>query len=309
VFLTPLLAVTAIARQTTRRHWLSFLGGIVSGLAVYLYLPLAQLTGEPSPWGRLDTVDAWTGYVSAAPYHSYLFTLPVSDALGRLLAVPGLIWNEFTPFGMALALLGAWSAWRQSHRETIALGVCVMFSVAFSIGYNTADAFRYLTIAWLAIAIWMGEGVRMLATVARRRATWGMALLVAWLALTGFTLATRWNSMDASDDTTAATVTERTLAGLPQGGVLITRTDRQTFALWYYIDALHMRPDALVVDQDLFTYAPYRAYLAARWHHPALAGESLGVWLDAQRDRPVYFIDAEGNVRPVNAREIDAETR
>ncbi len=310
VFLAPVLVATAANGRTTRREWLGFLAGLAAGLGVYAYLPLANATGAPSPWGPLDSPGAWASYVTGEPYRPYLFTVQMTDVIGRLLAVPGMAWNEFAPWGIALAAIGGSAMARRASRDAAILGACALLSVAFSVGYNTADAFRYLTVAWLVIAVGIAEGGRVLAAAMQKRTSWAaVAIVVLWGTATAFAVSAHWDSMNASAGQETASSMQQTLATLPPESALITRTDRQTFALWYYIDVRHARPDVVIVDQDLFSYAPYRDYLSTRWRIPADVPATLAAWLDARGDKPIFILEPGGNVRKVNAKDFDASAR
>ena len=76
--------------------------------------------------------------------------------------------------------------------------------------------------------------------------------------------------MDLSHDQTAQAFVERVAAEAQPGGVILTSGNETTFALWYMIYGLRIRPDLAPLNVNLYGFDWYRATLAA--HHPTLAG-------------------------------------
>ncbi|HMN27950.1 MAG TPA: DUF2723 domain-containing protein, partial [Caldilineaceae bacterium] len=83
--------------------------GVALGMLFYGRIPLAAAgTGQPPPvnWGYADQ---WSGFwwlVSGAAYRSYLFAGSGGDLFGRLTTWAYTITTQYTPVGLALALLG-----------------------------------------------------------------------------------------------------------------------------------------------------------------------------------------------------------
>ncbi|MBI5878433.1 MAG: DUF2723 domain-containing protein [Chloroflexi bacterium] len=308
VFLAPVVLAALWRCRTARAVAPPVVLGLALGLSVYLVLPLSAVFGAASPWGNVDTLDAFVAYLTGDIYHSVLFGVPAVDGLNRWLSLPSLVLAEFAPWGVLAAAVGASAIWRRSRLELVSLAACVLASALFSAGYNTSDAYRYLMVAWLVLAIWLAEGVSVLgATIAERGGTRAFAFAVTvWAAFSALWIAGRWPEMDISSDTAAESETAQVLAALPPRALLVTNTDRQTFALWYHIDSRGQRPDAVVIDRTLLAYAPYRAYLSRRWGVSADAGSDLRDWVAALGVRPVMVLDPAGILRAPDALDAPA---
>lgn len=108
----------------------------------------------------------------------------------------------------------------------------------------------------------------------------------------------RLPALDLSGDLEPEQFASRALASLPAQAILISESDRRTFALWYYTQVRHWRPDVIVIDRDLFVYRPYRAELQRRYAELLIGDETLDTFLSAQRAaHAIYLLDAQGQVR------------
>ena len=105
---------------------------------------------------------------------------------GRLSAWSGLLWREFLPWGVALALAGL--AWLWQSDRLIALGMLVSLALGlcWAIGYDTTDSLLTLLPGWVMIALWIGLGMVWLLNLLLRtgkRAAMATGLIVLALSL------------------------------------------------------------------------------------------------------------------------------
>lgn len=225
-------------------------------------LLLPRLAQEPSPWGGLTTLADWAAYVSGRLYHTYVFGLPLEFWPRRLLAEAALMVRQFTPVGVPLLIWGGEALWRQDRSLAFANGLTFAGFSLFAIGYNTADSLVYLVPALPVVAIWVGLGWQALFdTLDSGRSWWYVICLLLPLVQAGW----NWRTVDLHRDYTAVSWLETTLRTAPRNATLVTTQDAATFALWYGRDVLKIRSDVRIVDRDLWTQAPYRAFLAAEW--------------------------------------------
>jgi hypothetical protein len=255
--------------------------GVGLGLLVYAYLPLRAAAHPPVNWGGADT---WAGFwwvVSGRPYRGLAFGLPAEYLSARVAAWAALLAHQFGWVGLGLGFLGLLYGAADSRRFVwLTAGIAVAYS-AFAIGYNTADSYAYLLPAYAIFAIWIGLGVHVgLAAIHRRRPP----LAAAAAALLAVALAWRVSSVagevDASQDQRAIVFATRALATAPPGAIVVTTSDRDTFALWYYHYALSRRPDIVVVVEPLLAFDWYRENLRAVYPTLQLPARTDTTWID-----------------------------
>ncbi len=234
--------------------------GFLLGMGIFLYLPLRAGQGAIT-WGEPDTLGGFWALVSGQIYRGYLFSAPIESLARRIPALARyFISSGIVP--LALAGLGGWRLWRQNRALTLAAGLSVGgYSVA-ALGYATADSFIYLLPVVLAMSIAVGWGmVQLLADVPSRGH--GLTIAVVGVVLLAG-VGVNWKSADLRHDTAAEQFWQSVLADAPPDAVLLTDTDRTTFALWYARFALGKRPDVTVVDTRLAAFAWHRADLRRR---------------------------------------------
>lgn len=264
----PGLAILLWPGKSPRRLAL-LAGGLLVGLGVYAYLPLAGAGDPPVYWGQPDRPAGFWWLVSGRLYHGYAFGLPPAEVPGRLSAWAGLWAAQWGWLGLALGLWGAALLWGRHRRVGAALAVIYAAHTFYALGYYTADSYVYLLPAHLVAVLWMGEGVAaawaLLADLKRRgpglRRVLGAVLLVAPLA---WAVVANGPRVDASRDREAQAWLEDVAQALPPGALVITGDDRHTFSLAYLQWAEGRRSDLLVVDGDLWQEPWYAAQVACR---------------------------------------------
>jgi hypothetical protein len=290
-----IIVATETGHSSIRRTGGSWLMGCSAGLLVYMYLPIAsQLTAHPI-WGRIDSITSLMAHVSGALYRDYVFALPLNEWPRRIVALLALLLNEFQGWGIVFAGIGCVTQYQGERRWAVALSCLALCSALFAIGYRTTDSFQYLLPAWFVITVWLAIGLRQAFTYAQ--AQWGWRGLGIGSSLIGIALllaiGSRYTPIDVSRDHTTEQFAQQTLTELPHEAIVLTNTDQHTFALWYFTLVRRVRPDVVVIDQDLFDYAPYRAYLQTRLtplNHSTT--DSLETLIRTQwSQRPMFALD------------------
>ena len=251
------------------------------GAAVYLYLPLRAAQRPPVNWGVPCTWSRFWWVVSGKLYHRFMFSLPLVYLPGRIYTWLWLTLRQFTWWGWVMALPGMWRMYRYNKR--ISFGFLIFFTLTsvYSIGYNTTDSYVYLIPAFIVFAIWMSYGAcfllkkvsNLLDTFLEgwgwKVALWGGVLLLPFVSL-GLNLPL----VDLSDDYTAHEYGFTALRTASPGAIIISVSDAQTFALWYFRYAERIREDVAVVSATLFQYDWYLENL--HYLHPNLVFPSDG---------------------------------
>ncbi len=268
------LGLTAWHTRKQKRVWGWRLAGLVLGLLVYAYVPMAASTRPPVNWGDARTLDGFAWVLSGAPYRELAFGLAPEFIAARIQGWAGLFINQFGWLGMVLALAGLFLGRAQDARPRAWTAWVVVAGSGFAIGYNTSDSHAYLLPVFQVLAVWLGVGV---ATGLEAAAHWrhGTLLRAALLAGVGLALAVNaaqnWPTVDASQDDRAEKFGRRVMAMAPRDAVVVTQGDADTFALWYFHFALQQRPDLRVVVEPLLAFDWYRNSLQETY--PDLGGD------------------------------------
>ena len=310
IWLTPFVAICLIlpSAQSARRvrSVANFLLATGVGLLVYVYLPLAAAADPPVNWGDPQSGEGFWWVVSGQLYRSFVLAVGWPEALGRLSAWSGLLWREFLPWGVVLALAGL--AWLFLADRFIALGMIVSLALGLSwaIGYDTTDSLLTLLPGWVMISLWIGLGMVWLLNLLQRIGT-RAALITGVVALTllAVPLTLNWTALDLSKDREAENFLDAVMQIAEPDAMVVTVGDRATFALWYARYGLQRRTDIIPVSRDLWALESYRRTVGAT--HPALAGReppselATLVSSSLRQKRTVYL--AQASMTPVDLAE------
>ncbi len=292
--------------QVRGRNRYAFFGAVLTltvgfalGALCYLRIPFAAAGGGSPPpinWGYADN---WAGFwwlVSGAAYRSYLFSAN-DQFLGRLSSWSYTITTQYSPVGLALALIGL-SSWdrQQGHLRTFSVIWLVPVSL-YAISYYTRDSEIYLLpVAWL-MALWLAEGLQELATVGAQR--WPRLPIlkglttVAAVALLLLVLI-RLPAISLRDDQQAENFVRNAATVLKPDSLLITLNDAETFSLWYGMWASETlqqaAPNAVLINYSLYQFEWYRRLLRAQYPTVVDQQATVEIILAEQAAlRPIFF--------------------
>jgi hypothetical protein len=209
------------------------------GLSVYLYLPLRgsqhpELTwAEPANW-RTYLSMLLTGN-SDGNYWNLAF-------LGRLNVLRVFPWNEFTPFGLALAAVGLIHTWRRRRLFALyGLSLCVLVGLV-ALTYSIHNIFNYFIPAYLVLGVWIGCGAHALLSFVFRwvgRLQWSYFghYLFLWVAavlllLPVYLLVRNLPRVDRSNDYSAYDFARTTLARVEPYSTIVA-DNWAASPLWY----------------------------------------------------------------------------
>jgi hypothetical protein len=250
-------------------HRLIWLG---AGLLIYLTLPLRALSNPPVNWGNPVSLDNFAWLVSGRLYQGQLFELTPILLWERFQTSAGFLIGQFGLLGLMVGLLGLVVFFKPSRLLVSTVWIAIVFSV-FSIGYATSDSFIYLIPACLAFAVWIGAGLSGLLEMTARRYpkiefVIGAILLIYLFVQAGI----HWPQVDASQDLRAEQFGQTVLAQVPTHAILFAKGDKAIFTMWYFLYALHERPDLAIVATDLLGFDWYQKTLASTYPDLALPG-------------------------------------
>ena len=304
--LTLLLALPAVILffADSRRHQLpilrqlsAFFLPVLIGSAVYLYLPFAAHAMPPINWGNPSSAEGFWHVISGKVYRGLVFGINLQSIPARVAGWVATALGQFGgAWGALLALFGLWRLDRTQHSWWRITALLALLYSLYAVGYDTADSYVYLIPVWAMAGLWLGQGMDgalhclhsawlrsrisdLLPDVARKGIIFAAVGLLALLHPVA-SLAAHWSEINLRSDRHAVEFYESVLEQAAPGAVLLTASDRHTFALWYAHYGLSLRPDVVPINVSLYNYDWYRNTL--RRSHP-----SLGYREDGSGDLPL----------------------
>lgn len=286
--------------------------GVAIGLLCYIRIPLAAASVPPSPvnWGYPKDWEGFWWLVSGAAYRGYLFNAPTSTILGRIAAWANTLTTQYTPVGLALALLGL-SHWDRHHSALRNFSLLWIIPVSlYSINYYTRDSEIYLLpVVWLA-AVWLGVGLSVVLAWLkvegaqwwqrlRPQSSWSFerialglagAVLISVVGLIGW----RWSTQSLQQDHQVATFINDVRAVIDEDSIIVSSADAETFALWYaaWGDGILLEdaPNVVLLNYALYQFPWYQRLVATIY--PDVVGDSTSFEEILARNigqRTIYF--------------------
>jgi hypothetical protein len=279
------------ARVTT----LLFLAAVLVAAIFYARIPLAAAGAPPVNWGYADN---WRGFwwlVSGAAYRDYFLNMPPAALLGRTASWAQVMTTQFTPVGLALALVGLAELDRQRPRlRTMGL-LWLLPVILYAIAYATTDSEVYLLPALWMMALWFANGLAVgvdwLHTHGTRQG--GLVMAVVTLAGIAVAAAVRLPAVSLRDDRAAEDYLRAAAVTLQPDSLVLSSADAETFALWYGewggggLD--EQRPGLVLVNVALYQFDWYRRLLAGIYPDvPGMGGSLDGLIAANAPLRPIY---------------------
>jgi len=234
----------------------------LAGCLVYLYLPFSARNYPAINWGNPQT---WAGFwweISGRAYQGMLFAIPLPELFSRIGAFARLLFDQFSIIGLIIGLIGA-VMMEGLNRSMVWVFIWLAGACSiFALGYNTNDSFLYLIPTFIVFSIWIGSGVLYLI---KWRLQWRLQTIPLGMLACGLLMLfllvrlpfTR-NSVDPRKDIQAGAYAEDYLNSAPQGAILLTNSDEDTFPLWYFHFGLGVRPDLHIILLPLTQFVWYQ---------------------------------------------------
>lgn len=271
------------------------------GLLFHLRTLWAATSVAPVNWGFATDWNQLWWLISGQAYRSYLLGASASVTFDRVAAWAYTITTQYTPVGLAIALLGlAYIDQAKPNLRNFSLIWLIPVSI-YSILYYTRDSEIYLMpVGWL-LTFWFTVGLTLSAEwVANKLQSpitqiymiMGSIICVAFVALAGW----RWSTLSLHNDSAAQEFLVQSASALTPGSIVICRGDEHTFALWYGAWAGKELPaDLIIVNDSLLQFDWYRRLLAMQY--PTIVGVDQSIELLVQQnkdDRSVFLADEIG---------------
>ncbi len=274
-----LLLPTLVLSANIKWQWSVLLTAFIGfgiGLSVYLIIPIRAATHPPLNWGNAVTLSEFWWLISGQLYRPFVFGLPLSAIPLRLFGIFQLLMSTFLGIGV---LIGGWGLIKRkndSPKLVYASMVGVGFISIYAIGYNTTDSFIYLIPTLALFTVWVGwGGYHLIQSVPKSFETTSLIIIIL-LPFLAFIL--NFSEQRFRQDDTAITYAQQTLNQTPNRAIILTERDDQTFALWYVHYALGVRPDVIIINENLLPYA---------WYRESLQYQQIDIVVFAESQQPI----------------------
>jgi 4-amino-4-deoxy-L-arabinose transferase-like glycosyltransferase len=253
-----------------RRQWLRWrtllpaAGLFLLGMCVYVYLPLAARHQPPVNWGNPQTWPRFLWMLTAEPYRPLSFALKLTSVSDRLVGWARLFGHQFAWWGLAIALGGTWIWWKRDRSIALFGLAWALLVGTYAFWYSAGDSMVLLLPALTALSIGWAYGAcylldRLLALGPRWHHTGAVLLALTPLAL----LLLHWPEATLRHDSSGDAYVKQVLGAVAPAALILVRSDKPTFALWYGQYTQTQRPDVAIVSGPLLAYPWYREQLRA----------------------------------------------
>jgi hypothetical protein len=262
VLLAPgfaLLVLTAPRPTWRRPRVLAAVVAVVAagllGLSVYLYLPLRHLANPSLDYARdywSINLATWSGFwwmISARPFESLFFSVPLAELPGELWRYGHRLWSNFLGLGLLLGLVGLAAGVKRQPALHLALLAMFVAHLVFYLTYAAVDKELMFLPTYLIWAIWLGVGgcLAQDACVQRFGSAYRALLPITLALLAVSALAVNYPLVDLSQDWSARSTGEQIFAGLEDQAVYFG-TWRDIPILEYLQQVERQRPDVQLVN-------------------------------------------------------------
>jgi hypothetical protein len=295
----------------------AFAVALVLGALLYVRIPLAAAGTPPVNWGYADNWNGFWWLVSGTAYRGYLFASPAGSLLTRLATWAATVTAQYTPVGLALALIGL-AYWDRTagHLRNFSLLWVAPIS-AYAVAYYTRDSDIYLLpVGWI-MALWLAVGLAQVEEWITQRAgqsergkrTAGVVLAgLVGLGLLGVTV-WRWDAISLADDRQARDYLQQVGAVLEPESILVTLEDRETFAVWFGVwgsgELAAAAPGVTPLNESLYQFEWYRRLQGELYPEIPGIGQSVDAVVAANRgQRPIYFAQLPANIAQTDVTQV-----
>ena len=249
------------------------------GASPYLLLPLRAARNPILNWENPVNLQNFWYLVSGRIYRASYLTDNASLVSEKLQQGSALLLEQFGLLGLILGFIGLVLLFQKSRFYGLTLWVALA-SLGIFFLYQAPSAPLYLLPFFLVFSLWGGMALGQGLAFLRAKNVFLPSLLLLFFAGNLLWRTPRiWDMVDASRDSRAEDFIAEVLDKAPQDAILFVEGDQAVFALWYGHYALGLRPDLVVVADDLLGYDWYQASIRA--HYPSLNLPASFPWASA----------------------------
>jgi MFS family permease len=231
------------------------------GLLPYAWLPIRASMDPMFNWGDPDSFKRFFDHVSGKQYRVWMFSSS-REFWQQTTYFFGSLPLQIAVLGMLVAPFGIAYAWRR-NRDLLVWSILLFVAcVIYAGGYSIADIESYYMLAILAIGIWIVWGLRWIADRYGASAALGIG---AVMVIAGAAL--NYGNSDESGNYTVEDYSVNMLRSLPPNSLVFSSEWNFWVSASWYLQAIEkVRPDVLVLDQELLRRSWYIDHI--RNNHP-----------------------------------------
>ncbi|HCA81138.1 MAG TPA: hypothetical protein DEP53_15515, partial [Bacteroidetes bacterium] len=248
----------------------------LSGLSVYLYLPLRAHALLPVQWGYPADVERLFWHISGKQYRNWMFS-GFESAAKQFSYFAGHFSSEFHWLVIAILVYGLLRLYRAEKTLFWFFVTAFVGCVLYSINYDIYDIDSYFLLAYLASGVFAFFGIVALLEIVWRnyQAVARMLSVILLLALPAFQISGNYSSVDESDNFLTEDYLRTVLSNTAPNALILTyQWDYFISPSLYYQAVKKERPDVAVIDKELLRRSWYFVHLKSRF--PWLIERSQG---------------------------------
>lgn len=277
------LALPGLLIWKPPRRFLLFSALFIIGLGIYLFLPLRAGAEPASNWGNPNTFDRLRAHISAEIYQEFIFAADFGDQSQDVLELTLatlLIWSPSV-------LVGIWHLRQTQFNFLVGTMITASGLWIYRVGYAANDVDGYLLIPLALLMVYAIIGTDYLLRH-RQQVAWALLILPALL------LGINYSDYNLRHDNTVEAFINQTLDAVPPDAVILSDTERESFALFYAVYAEKRRPDVTVIDVRMLQWEWYIENITAL--EPVLLDKlpptfaTVPMVMSAFEERPVYSL-------------------
>jgi len=277
----PVAVVFVLAWVRSAGQWRILLAGAVLGalaLAIYLYLPLRSTREPLLNWGDPRTAERFLWHISAKQYRVWMFGSSAGAILRRLGEFVLLLFRQFHPLPLLVAIGGAWLIGREARKIGFFFLFVVVANLLYVLNYDIPDIAPYYLPIFLVAAAMIGVGayagvLRIIGLIGgieaadRRARLHSLSPIISLvpLILPVIAFAANYHVSDMSGNYLAYDYAMNVLiSGGPNGIIVTNNWDIYSPALYIrHVEGLHR--DVAIIDKELLRRSWYLRSLAKEY--------------------------------------------
>ena len=286
--------------------------GLLAGLSVYIYVPIAASAAPIVSWGSPDSFEGFRWMISGTIYRPYAFGLSNDLISGRIATIAELLFTQFTIVGTVIGIAGLTTIWSYSREFVIASVASVLVVTVYAVAYDTVDSFIYLILVFMIFSLWlavgiaaMGQGIRRFTARTAQLSSYQRQLYVGVFAVVVlivpvWSVATGWGELNLAGEDGPAQFAEETIAKAA-GGVVFAE-EPELFALVYQAQVADPELDVMVVGPLMLSHDWYWDQLV-RYYGDRIPDTRPATY----EDRLAWIVDHNHNVVPMYSTHDDRD--
>ncbi len=252
------------------------IAALVAGFAVYAYLPIAASQHPPINWGNTASAQGFVWQLSGRAYQDLVFGVASERINDRLLSWVELTFTQFNPLGLFLGLIGTIPLRRRLPTFFFPSLAAIAVISVYAVMMNTVDFEVLLIPAFLLFSVFVAAGFLWITTTwivpssqhepdaasngrpaVRGRYQVAVLSVLAFVLLPAVAVALNYSGQSLTGDRRAYEHAANILDSVPDGSVIMSRSEHNVFSLWYMRYVEKPQRDVAVLAVPLFRFDWY----------------------------------------------------